>query len=227
MLRVFSTLHALHGSVQRGTCRAVLPLLVVLASVLSGAACRGDQAETPGGKDAELDDSDASPIAGAIQGSFAVSSTGEATYLLPLLVPPGAAGMQPSLAIAYTSASGSGMLGMGFSLSGLSTVTRCPRTMAQDNQIRSVRYDQHDALCLDGARLVPVGSSSDGVLEYRTFPDTFVKVLASPSKVPQNPAETLKVFTRSGLIIIGKPPALPGRHPKFDISGILKAEPPS
>ena len=168
MLWILSSLRALRGLVQRCTVGAFLPLLLVMASVLSGAACRDDQADLPRGKDVELDDSDASPIAGAIQGSFAVSSTGEATYALPLIVPPGAAGMQPTLAVAYNSASGDGMLGMGFSLSGLSAMTRCVRTMAQDNQIRSVRYDQHDALCLDGARLVPVGSSGDGVVEYRT-----------------------------------------------------------
>jgi hypothetical protein len=38
-----------------------------------------------------------------------------------------------------------------------------------------------------------------------------------------NPALTIL----AALIILGKPPALPGRHPKFDISGIFKAEPPS
>ena len=96
--------------------RALLPFILVLISVLSGAACRDDEVDTPRVKDAEMDDSDASPIAGAIQGSFAVSSTGEATYALPLIVPPGAAGMQPTLAVAYNSASGDGMLGMGFSL---------------------------------------------------------------------------------------------------------------
>ncbi|MEO7592086.1 MAG: SpvB/TcaC N-terminal domain-containing protein, partial [Byssovorax sp.] len=201
MLWIISTLHVLLGSVQRGVCRAVFPLLLALATALSGAACRGDEADPPRGEDVALDDSDASPIAGTIAGSFAVTGTGEATYTLPLIVPPGAAGMQPTLAVAYNSASGDGMLGMGFSLSGLSAITRCPRTMAQDGQIRSVRYDQHDALCLDGARLMPVGISGDGVVEYRTFPDTFVKVVAFPSKVLENPADSLKVFTRSGLIL--------------------------
>jgi hypothetical protein len=92
------------------------------------------------------------------------------------------------------------MLGRGFSLSGLSAITRCARTVAQDGEIRSVRYDQRDALCLDGARLMPVGSSG-GVVEYRTFPETFVKVLAYPSTVVENPADTFKVFNRSGLIL--------------------------
>ncbi|MEO5725627.1 MAG: SpvB/TcaC N-terminal domain-containing protein, partial [Byssovorax sp.] len=200
MLWILSSLRALYGFAKALTCRAVFPLLLFFAVALGGAACRDDEGNVRGGKDDAFDDSDASPTAGAIQGSFAVASTGEATYTLPLVVPPGAAGMQPSLAIAYNSASGDGMLGMGFSLSGFSAVTRCPRTMAQDGQVRGVRYDDQDALCLDGARLVPVGSSN-GVVEYRTLPDTFVKVLASPSKVPGNPADTIKVFTRSGLVL--------------------------
>ena len=149
MIWILSTLRVLHNAVLRWSYQAFLPLFLLLLSVLSGAACRGDDTGEPPGSDAELDDSDASPIAGAIQGSFAVSSTGEASYPIPLMVPPGAAGMQPSLGVSYNSASGDGMLGMGFSLSGLSAITRCARTMAQDGEIRSVRYDQKDALCLD------------------------------------------------------------------------------
>ncbi|MEP7126921.1 MAG: FG-GAP-like repeat-containing protein, partial [Byssovorax sp.] len=200
MIWILSMLPTVAGSVRRPTSRALLPLLLVLGLVLSGAGCRSDDPPAqPFGLPA-LDDSDASPVAGTIQGAFAVGSTGESTYTLSLVVPPGAAGMQPSLAVAYSSASGDGMLGMGFSLTGLSAVSRCPRTAAQDNQLRSVRYDQGDALCLDGARLVQVGSSN-GVVEYRTFPDTFVKVLAYPSTIAANPADTLKVFARSGLIL--------------------------
>jgi RHS repeat-associated protein len=200
MIWILSTLRVLQNAVLRWSYRVFLPLILLLLSALSGAACQCDDTTAPGDEDAELDDSDASPIAGAIQGAFAVSSTGEASYHIPLILPPGAAGMAPSLGVSYSSASGDGMLGRGFSLSGLSAITRCARTVAQDGEIRSVRYDQQDALCLDGARLMPVGNSG-GVVEYRTFPDTFVKVLAYPSLLPENPADTFKVFNRSGLIL--------------------------
>ena len=58
---------------------SLLLVLLVLLFVLSGAACRGDDAGALGGADEVVDDSDASPVAGAIQGSFAVATTGEAT----------------------------------------------------------------------------------------------------------------------------------------------------
>jgi hypothetical protein len=143
MIWILSTVRVLHDSVLRWSYRAFLPLLLLLLSGLSGAACRGDDAGERPGDDAELDDSDASPIAGAIQGAFAVSSTGEASYHIPLIPPPGAAGMAPSLGVSYNSASGDGMLGRGFSLSGLSAITRCARTVAQDGEIGNNELEAH------------------------------------------------------------------------------------
>ena len=99
--------------------------------------------------------------AGTIPGTFAVAPGGQATYTLPLAVPPGRLGMEPRLAIAYDSSRGEGPLGVGFALEGLSAITRCPSNMAQDGHIRAVRYDSDDKFCLDGLRLVPV-PKSDG-----------------------------------------------------------------
>ncbi|MDF5980932.1 hypothetical protein P4056_02970 [Pseudomonas aeruginosa] len=45
------------------------------------------------------------------------------------------------------------MLGEGWSLAGLSSIERCPASIAQDGQNRQVGLLESDRLCLDGMRL--------------------------------------------------------------------------
>jgi hypothetical protein len=125
--------------------------------------------------------------AGTIPGTFSVTSSGEASYVLPLMTVPGRAGVEPHLAVAY-SGGGAGVLGAGFSLSGLSAITRCPMNLAQDGEIRGVSYDADDPVCLDGKRLVVVSQGS-GTIELRTFPDTNVRILAHVPSSTSQPAE--------------------------------------
>ena len=151
--------------------------------------------------------SEPTTVAGTIKGSFSVSSSGEAVYTMPLVVPPGRAGMEPALALTYNSSRGDGPFGMGFSLVGISVITRCASNYAQDGWVGPVLYDTHDNLCLDGLRLVPIGVTNDSkegrTDEFRTFPDTFQRVLARyplgwPSK--KGPA-FLVAYTKAGRIV--------------------------
>ncbi|MEZ4297511.1 MAG: SpvB/TcaC N-terminal domain-containing protein [Polyangiaceae bacterium] len=114
---------------------------------------------------------------GSLQGTFSVTPTGEASFLLPISVPSGRAGIEPRMALQYDSAAGDGVLGQGFSITGLSAITRCPKNLPQDSEIQSVEYAEGDKLCLDGKPLVAVLSGDAGKREYRTLPDTFVKVV--------------------------------------------------
>ncbi len=96
---------------------------------------------------------------GRTTGSFAVSPTGAATYTIPIWAPPGPGGVQPNMALTYNSRQGDGTVGVGWSLSGLSSLYRCNRTVAQDTTPAPVALTTSDALCLDGKRLRLTGGS--------------------------------------------------------------------
>lgn len=92
--------------------------------------------------------------AGRIAGSVDVSATGGATYSIPLTLPPGLGNAVPKLALVYNSQGGNGSLGLGWSLSGLSTITRIPATMFHDGFIGNTYWDSKDRFALDGQRLM-------------------------------------------------------------------------
>ncbi len=137
---------------------------------------------------------------GTTPGQFAVSESGAATYTIPIAVPPGTAGMEPKLALSYNSQSGNGLLGVGWSLSGLSAITRCPRTIAQDGVIAGIEYSTNDKYCLDGQRLVAInGAYGANGTEYRTEQESFAKVISFG--VAGNGPAWFKVWTKSGQIM--------------------------
>ena len=134
---------------------------------------------------------------GTLGGALSVDPTGSARYTIPIEVPPGTAGMQPSLSLSYSQHGGNGMLGQGGSLQGLSSISRCPKTKAQDGEHGSVDYDPDDRFCLDGQRLVAVsGRYGASGTEYRTEIDRFVKVI-SRGTADGGPRHW-KVWTKSG-----------------------------
>ena len=93
-------------------------------------------------------------VVGRTAGQFMVSpNTGSATYTIPISAPPGPHGLQPNIALVYDSSGGNGYLGMGWSLAGLSSISRCNRTVAQDGAVAPITLTTSDALCLDGKRL--------------------------------------------------------------------------
>ncbi|WP_437284625.1 SpvB/TcaC N-terminal domain-containing protein [Sorangium sp. So ce406] len=86
--------------------------------------------------------------AGTLPGTFSISSTGEAVYIMELASLPSRAGMGPRLQLVYRSDGGDGVLGAGFSIAGLSAITRCPsRIRAGSRQSRrSLACRQHQGM---------------------------------------------------------------------------------
>lgn len=114
---------------------------------------------------------------GELKGDFTVDAQGAATYSIPIEVPPGIRDVAPRLSLAYRSGGGNGMLGVGWSLAGLPSITRCARTMATDGVRGSVNGDANDRFCLDGQRLIAIsGAYGASGTEYRTELNTFTRV---------------------------------------------------
>jgi RHS repeat-associated protein len=111
------------------------------------------------------------PTGGTLPGELSVDAQGNAVYQLPLVVPPGTAGMQPQLSLSYSSAGTNGVLGVGWNLNGLSSIHRCGKTIAQDGVNGRVAFAKSDRLCLDGQRLVPVLASGVAVTDTNYWAD--------------------------------------------------------
>ena len=65
-----------------------------------------------------------SPEVGITEGQLDVSLSGAATYTIPIAVPPGINGVVPQISITYSSQSGSGNVGFGWNVSGISGISR-------------------------------------------------------------------------------------------------------
>ena len=103
----------------------------------------------------------AQPIAvGTMKGDPNVTAAGVFTYSIPILLPPGIGTMAPKLSLDYNSQAGNGLLGIGWSLSGVSSIARIPTNLYYDLEVHPVAFNANDALALDGQRLINTGSGS-------------------------------------------------------------------
>jgi RHS repeat-associated protein len=116
---------------------------------------------------------------GATVGSANVTSGGTGTYTIPLKLPRGHAGLTPELAFQYQHSGKNGLLGVGWGISGLSVITRCPQTIAQDGTTQGVQYVASDQYCLDGNRLrLTSGNQGEDGSQYRTELETYALITA-------------------------------------------------
>ncbi|WP_281284232.1 FG-GAP-like repeat-containing protein [Exilibacterium tricleocarpae] len=112
-------------------------------------------------------------------GQFRVDESGAATYSMAVAAPVGTAGVTPQISLNYSSQQGNGLLGQGWSIGGLSTITRCRQTRVQDGRARAIGWNNDDRFCLDGQRLTLIsGSYGSPGSRYKTEIDSYVTVTA-------------------------------------------------
>lgn len=124
---------------------------------------------------------------GRIDASYAVTQDGNASYRVPISVTEGFGKVTPTLAIDYVGPGARTTLGVGFALSGISMITPCRKTIAQDLDAAPVTLTSADRYCLDGNRLRLVSGTHGATgAKYRTELDKLIQVtvLGSSSGVP-------------------------------------------
>jgi RHS repeat-associated protein len=138
---------------------------------------------------------------GSTDGVASVSLTGAATYTIPIFSPPGTAGMQPSLSLAYSSQAGNGIAGYGWNLAGLSAITRTGLTIYHDDRVEGIDFDD-DRFALDGQRLIKSFKSEQyGADGTRYFTEIFNgSRIISHGSIGNGPA-WFKVIGNDGSII--------------------------
>jgi RHS repeat-associated protein len=137
-------------------------------------------------------------------GSIGVSSSGSATYEVPLWVPEGMSGLKPNLSLRYDSRGGNGVVGVGWSLAGVSQIQRCPLVKAAPTKTSSgmvimtaaapISFDESTDphaptydLCLNGRPLHAVTPNSLPIRTYQIDDDprTTIEVTDSDQQGPK------------------------------------------
>jgi FG-GAP-like repeat/Salmonella virulence plasmid 65kDa B protein len=152
----------------------------------------------------------------AAAAQVSVSSSGGPNYDYPIAVPPGIAGMQPNLGLRYSGSGLNGPVGYGWSVQGLSIITRCSARRHIDGVVRAVTFTPSDKLCLDGQRLIQTSASgvvsptqaddarglASGWREYRTENDSFARIRAydQANGSADNGPAYFRVWTKSGQV---------------------------
>lgn len=156
--------------------REFMIYLVMFSLVVSGMAPMGNRAlaitppPTQTGTNAP----------GKVDGALSVSTTGDSQYSIPVVVPPGSAGFAPQLSIDYSSSRGNGVMGVGWFVSGLDVITRCPRDIVHDSGVAAVSMSTSDRYCINGQRLVLTsGTYGAAGSEYRTERDDLTRYIAN------------------------------------------------
>lgn len=183
--------------------------VVALTTTMIGHGCSSEPDDPPAAQTASPLVGPISPgvPVGSLPNELSVSADGAALHTIAIEVPPGRGGLQPSLALSYSSRAGNGILGVGWSLSGTSQIARCRSNLRRDRTARPARFDLSDRYCLDGTPLVLVSGQygSAGDAEFRTEPDSFAKVVAHRDGADPLPASggpsSWTVYTKDGRVM--------------------------
>ena len=139
----------------------------------------------------------AAVLVGKTEGAMSVSPTGAATYTIPIKIQNGMSDFVPNISLTYNSQAGNGIVGMGFSISGLSAISIVPRSVYFDGHAEAIYTGEDNAFALDGQRLLlKSGNNGQTDATYRTENEQYslISITSSSNGTPA----TFQVKTTDG-----------------------------
>ena len=88
------------------------------------------------------------------QGKLEISNSGQASYTLPIAMPPSIKDVGPIINLTYASGQMGGIAGQGWNVSTISSISRIATRKDIDGFVDGVDFDDNDKLALDGQRLI-------------------------------------------------------------------------
>ncbi|MEI8047022.1 MAG: FG-GAP-like repeat-containing protein [Bacteroidota bacterium] len=143
-------------------------------------------------------------VVGNFGGELNINQIGSANYTLLIDIPKGINNLQPNLSISYNNSLGDGYMGMGWSISCYSSISRVGCNIYNDTKITIPNFGTDDKFALDGNRLMTVEGSSYGGIgtKYKTEIEDFSIVITHKDEGSTSPGpDWFEVRTKSGLIM--------------------------
>lgn len=110
---------------------------------------------------------DTAKSVGQISIMTGTTPTGAKSYSIPIDVYPGVSGFQPNLTLEYSSRQGNSILGMGWSVSGISVIARGGKSRYYDDRTEGIRMDLDDSFVMDGVRFIKTDAADTEII-YET-----------------------------------------------------------
>ncbi|REC49537.1 polymorphic toxin type 23 domain-containing protein [Chryseobacterium pennipullorum] len=116
---------------------------------------------------------------GQTSGDLSVSPSGGMSYTIPIANLPGIKNIAPSISLFYSSQSGNGVAGWGWSIAGISSITRVASSKFHDGLVDGINYNDTDRFAFDGQRLLLKSGTygADGA-EYQTEQYSNIKIVS-------------------------------------------------
>lgn len=111
------------------------------------------------------------------KGEIDITSSGQLQFTLPIALPPGVKSIAPQINLSYTSGSGNGIAGYGWSMTGITAISRIGKTIEKDGNVKGVQLDYSDVYSFNGQRLIlKAGEYGKDGAEYTTEKYSNIKI---------------------------------------------------